>query len=95
MSIVEQRLKRQQPPAKAPAAQEPDTGSSSVLPLEIKVGDRFTDQGFEWEVVTHSTAMHGAKTLRARVVRPGLPQTEREAMWQAHERVTIRRRTKK
>jgi hypothetical protein len=37
--------------------------------------------------------MHGAKTLRARVVRPGLPETEREVTWQAHERIAIRRRT--
>ena len=82
--------KRQQSPATAPVSQEPDAGSASVLPLEIKVGDGFTAEGFEWEVLTHPTAMHGAKTLRAQVVRPGLPETEREVTWQAHERVTIR-----
>ena len=68
--------------------------STSVLPMNIKVGDRFTDAGFEWEVRTHPTAMHGAKALRARVVRPGLPETEREVTWLAHERVTIRRGTR-
>lgn len=83
--------KRQQPPAKVHAGQEPDTGSASVLPLEIKIGDGFTAEGFEWQVLTHPRAMHGAKTFRARVVRPGLPETEREVTWQAHERVTIRR----
>ena len=83
--------KRQQSPAKAPGAQEPDAGSAPVLPMEVRVGDRFTDAGFEWEVLTHPTAMHGAKALRARVVRPGLPETEREVTWLAHERVTIRR----
>jgi hypothetical protein len=30
--------------------------------MEIQVGDRFTEQGFEWEVLTHPTTMHGAKT---------------------------------
>jgi hypothetical protein len=59
--------------------------------MEIQVGDRFTDQGFEWQVLTHPAAMHGAKTLRARVVRPGLPESEREVTWAAHERVAIRR----
>ena len=59
--------------------------------MEIQVGDRFTDQGFEWQVLTHPAAMHGAKTLRARVVRPGLPESEREVTWTAHERVAIRR----
>jgi hypothetical protein len=59
--------------------------------MEIQVGDRFTEQGLEWEVVTHPTAMHGAKTLRARVVRPGLPESEREVKWPAHEHIAIRR----
>ena len=84
--------KRQQPQAKPPAAQEPDAGSASVLPMDLQVGDRFTAEGFEWEVLTHPTAMHGAKTLRARIVRPGVPETEREVTWLAHERVAIRRR---
>lgn len=83
--------KRPQPPAKAPAAQEPDAGSASILPMNVQVGDRFTDQGFEWQVLSHPTAIHGAKTLRARVVRPGLPETEREVTWLAHERIEIRR----
>jgi len=33
--------------------------------MEIQVSDRFTDQGEEWEVVTHPAAMHGGKSLRA------------------------------
>ena len=64
------------------------------MPMEVQVGDRFTAEGVEWEVLTHPTAMHGAKTLRARVVRPGVPETEREVIWQAHERVIIRRCTR-
>jgi hypothetical protein len=63
----------------------------SVLPMAIQVGDRFTEHGHEWEVLTHPRAMHGAKTLRARIVRPGVPETEREVVWAAHERVLIRR----
>jgi len=59
--------------------------------MNVQVGDRFTDQGFEWQVLSHPTAIHGAKTLRARVVRPGLPETEREVTWLAHERIEIRR----
>jgi hypothetical protein len=59
--------------------------------MDLQVGDRFTAEDFEWEVLTHPTAIHGAKKLRARVVRPGVPETEREVTWPAHERVTIRR----
>jgi hypothetical protein len=39
--------------------------------MEIQVGDRLTDASFEWEVVTHSAALHGDKNLRARRRRPG------------------------
>jgi hypothetical protein len=59
-----QAAKPQQPPARARAAGEPDPGSASVLPMEIQIGDRFTDQGEEWEVLTHPAAMHGGKSLR-------------------------------
>jgi hypothetical protein len=83
--------KATQRPAKARAPQEPEDESASVFPMDLQVGDRFTADGFEWEVLTHPTAMHGAKKLRARVVRPGVPETEREVTWPAHERVTIRR----
>ena len=61
--------KPQPPPIKPRAAPEPDT--ASVLPMGLQVGDRFTAEGFEWEVLTHPTSMSGAKRLRASVVRPG------------------------
>jgi hypothetical protein len=65
--------------------------TTSVLPMELQVGDRFTDHGFEWEVLTHPAVLHGGKSLRARIQRPGLPETEREMTWPAHERLEIRR----
>jgi hypothetical protein len=81
----------QEPPADAPAAQEPDAASVSLLPMEIAVGDRFTEHGHEWEVLTRPEHMHGGKTLRARVARSGLPETERQVTWAAHDRLAIRR----
>ena len=65
--------------------------STSMLPMEILIGDRFTDHDFEWEVVTHPAVLHGGKSLRARIQRPGLPESEREMIWPAHVRVDIRR----
>ena len=59
--------------------------------MEIQIGDRFTDHDFEWEVVTHPAALHGGMSLRARIRRPGLPETERDITWPAHVRVDIRR----
>jgi hypothetical protein len=79
-------------PAKADAAQDADTETVSVLPMELQLGDRFSDQDLEWEVVTRPEVLHGAKTLRARIQRPGLPESEREMTWPAHVRVEVRRR---
>ena len=62
------------------AAHDADTVTASMLPMEIQMGDRFTDHDFEWEVVTHPAALHGGKSLRARMT------------WPAHVRVDIRRR---
>jgi hypothetical protein len=66
-------------------------GTATVLPMKIQVGDRFTDHDFESEVLTRPAALHGGKSMRARIRRPGLPETERDMTWSAHERVEIRR----
>ena len=63
--------------AKTRAAQSADTVTASMSPM-IQIGDRFTDHDFEWEVVTHPAALHGGKSLRAKIQRPGLPETERD-----------------
>ena len=73
------------------AARVGGTGSRAVLPKDIRVADRFTEQGFEWEVVSRPEVLHGAKTIRARVLRPGLPESEREITWPAHVHIAIRR----
>lgn len=77
--------------AKPERANGPDTLSFSLLPMEIQIGDWFTDQGFDWQVMTHPAALHGGKNLRAAVQRPGLPETERDVTWPAHVRVEVRR----
>jgi hypothetical protein len=78
-------------PAKPDATQNAAAAPLSVLPMELQIGDRFTDQDFEWEVVTRPEVLHGARALRARIQRPGLPESEREMTWPAHVRVEIRR----
>jgi hypothetical protein len=81
-------------PAKRDEAQNTDAATVSVLPMEIQVGDRFSDEEGEWEVVVSRPAtLHGAKALRARVRRAEQPAAERDVTWPAHVRVEIRRRT--
>ena len=78
-------------PAKPDATQDAGAATVSVLPMEIQVGDRFTDHDFEWEVLTQPAVLHGGKSLRASTKRPGLPESERDMTWPAHVRVEIRR----
>ena len=51
--------------------------------MEIQIGDRFTDEEGEWEIVSDPATLHGAKSLRTRVQRPGQPATERDVTWPA------------
>ena len=83
------RRKRTPRSSESPPASE--AGVAPLLPMEIQAGDRFAAEGFEWEVISRPEVLHGAKSLRARVARPGLPETEREITWPAHVRVAIRR----
>ena len=41
-------------------------------------------------VLTHPESLHGAKTLRARIVRPRLPESERDMTWPALVKVDVR-----
>ena len=66
-------------------------GTLSLLPMEIQICDRFTEGQFEWEVVSHPAAFQGGKSLRARIRRPGVPESETEMIWPAHVRVQVRR----
>jgi hypothetical protein len=88
LDCVSRKGPRRVKPAPTSGAQT----SFALLPMEVQVGDRFTDRdNFEWEVLTHPASLHGGKSLRARIRRPGLPESEREITWAAHERVEIRR----
>jgi hypothetical protein len=46
--------------ATLPAVGTPE--QKHVLPMEIQIGDRFTDQDFEWEVLTRPATLHGGKS---------------------------------
>jgi hypothetical protein len=71
--------------------QDQDAPTVSLLPMDIQIGDRFTDEEGEWEVVSHPATLHGAKSLRARGQHPDQPAAERDVTWPAHVRVEIRR----
>ena len=60
--------------------------------MEIQARDRLTDEQGEWEVDTHPVALHGGKSLHARLRKVGEPGIVRYVTWPVHERVTVQRR---
>jgi len=62
-----------------------------VLPRELQVGDRLTDETGEWEVIGRPYTTAGGKDARVRVQRVGKPGGIEIRVWRAHERVAIRR----
>jgi hypothetical protein len=90
-SVSRKGAKRHKSPAKTDVSQSLGAATVSVLPMDIQIGDRFTDEAGEWEVVNHPATLHGAKSLRARVRRAEPPADERDVTWPAHVRVEIRR----
>jgi hypothetical protein len=54
--------------------------------MEIRGGDRLTDEQGDWEVDTHPAALHGGKSLHARLRKVGEPGIVRYVTWPIHER---------
>ena len=75
-------------PEKKPESTPPTT--RRVLPMELQVGDRFSDETGEWEVVAHPYMGAGGKIAYARVnrVRPANVEVR---SWSAHERISAKR----
>lgn len=81
--------KRKRAPRPGRGADEPTV---SVLPLEVSVGDRLADEQGQWEVDTHPAALHGGKSLHARLRKIDEPAVVRYVTWPVHEKVMIRKR---
>ena len=62
-----------------------------MLPMDLRVGDRFTDEEGDWEIVTHPVAYRDGKAFEATVRPVDHPGSDKGVTWPAHERVTIRR----
>src|SRR5262245_16448069 len=75
-----------------PPPETPPASSTSVLPMQLRAGDRFTDETGEWEIVSRPYGTVGGKTVHARVRKVSEPAVTEERTWAAHERVAVRRR---
>jgi len=62
-----------------------------VLPMELQIGDRFTDATGEWEVITRPYVSAGGKLASAHVRKIGRPEIADLRTWSAHEQIAVRR----
>jgi len=62
-----------------------------VLPMELRIGDRLTDETGVWEVIGRPYTSPNGKTVHARVQRVGQFSGTVLFAWGAHERVTVKR----
>jgi hypothetical protein len=56
--------------------------------MQLQVGDRFTDETGEWEIMSRPGTSVGSKTVRAHVQKVGEPAVTEERVWSAYEKVS-------
>jgi len=65
--------------------------ATRLLPMQLQIGDRLSDETGEWEVVNRPHTTAGGKVAHARVRRVDQPAVVEERTWGAHERVEVKR----
>jgi len=66
-------------------------GTSRVLPMELRVGDRFSDEIGEWEVVGRPQTSAAGKNAQVRVRLVAQPTVTETRLWGAHEHINVKR----
>ena len=80
-----------QPPL--PGTREPAAPTTTrILPMQLQVGDRLSDETGEWEVANRPHTTAGGKIAHARVRKVDQPAVIEERTWGAHERIEVKRR---
>ncbi len=77
-----------------PEQREPETPASlRLLPMELQIGDRLTEETGEFEVVSRPHPSAGGKLVSAHVRKVGRPEVAELRTWGAHERISVKRTT--
>ncbi len=77
------------PGTREPAPAAPST--QRVLPMQLQVGDRLSEETGEWEVAARPHTTAGGKIAHVRVRRVDQPTVVEDRTWGAHERVEVNR----
>ena len=59
--------------------------------MQIQVGDKFSDESGEWEVIGHPYTTAGGKNTNVRVQRMDKPGVTETRTWGSYEKVSVRR----
>ncbi len=78
-------------PEKKP--EPPANATTRVPPMELRIGDRITDETGEWEVIGHPFTTAGGKNAHARVRKADQLEMTDLRSWSAHERISVKRAT--
>jgi hypothetical protein len=79
--------------AKSEKKREPQAATDiKILPMELRVGDRLTDETGEWEIIGHPYPTAGGKIVQIRVQRAGHDRPGFRT-YGAHELVNVKRPT--
>jgi hypothetical protein len=62
-----------------------------ILPMQLRTGDRITDEIGEWVIIARPYTTAGCKNARVRVQRIGEPTVTELRTWGAHERISVKR----
>jgi hypothetical protein len=80
-------------PEKKPGPKKP--AEIHVLPMDLRMGDRFRDETGEWEVIGRPFATASGKNAHARVRKVARPALTDLRSWSAHEQISVKRATEK
>jgi hypothetical protein len=59
--------------------------------MQLQIGDRYTDETGEWEILSQPFTLGGEKVVHARVQEVGEPAVTTRRSWGAHEKVAVKR----
>jgi hypothetical protein len=62
-----------------------------LFPIQLRIGDRFTDEAGEWEVASHPESLREGKIVHVRVVKAGSADAAVEKTWPAWARIAVTR----